>query len=1507
MDMNGFERSGRWLAVLGMIAICTAACSSGDDTSAAGPIDGVGPTTEGPTFPDDLDCGIHPDVDSACIVTVDSPVAVGEGALPVLASPSQDGTVFLTVSQADDDSSLKVELLEPVEHAGVLCERVVTPGVTKYSCPATAYHPDEHRLRVTVSSPARVHTLIWPFKGNSAPTPGAITFSVEAPTAEDTVCYTMADPSDDVTPTDDLSVSCTLKHNGATKPVTCIAPAQLSPGDTIGVECSVTDAHGATATVSKSVTVAMTECSCDLAVIQPGTPTGSEKVTVQCQVWSNTVADAGCTILVTGEDGVTLAETPRLPMAQCSATIPAEKLAKGDAIDASITCWDGDVKGLTVSAFQGEVGNSPPSCEVTIQTPGIPEPPPTADTTINGMYECTDPDGDELQTVAVRWYVNGEEVVGAFGQLDFNAYGYGWNGDILVKACVTATDVDGAKDTFCSDGIQLKLAVPLALVTIGTDPLGAPLTRLSDYCCGYLPPEGDDAGVPFFEYVVNDDPAAVPQPDQGDCLDGKLLQVGDQVSCQAHFYKNGVYVGTEVSKGKLTIVPADLQASPTWSSPDCDMGAIYEGCTVAIDPACWDPNIDNQCASTCVIWNLSSATGELKGQLPIAAATLEMVPAAYGVGAAQYLAVRVCECPAAPGTPVDESTCVATSAPLGVQLPAPGPPTDVTISNLPGLLVCEADGAIAPVDGVITYTYQWTDQAGAPLADGPTLSKTLTTGCEKVTCAATPHLEGGGSGSPGTQVAEAGGETVLSMSKPDAWMTLSVVPKACWTLSMELRPDALADAAVLTSADAMPNPLRPVIAVRKSKKEPGMLSLWVSTTGSGLVEVEGAPLLEGEWRSLAIQSCDQSLLLFLDGAVVYSKPLNLPLTAPDPIRIGGGALPFVSPGPLGDVDRIVFYGGKFSDMPTLTGSVNADALKPFDAYLPIMFGTGAKAYDLVDAPATLSPAVEWTTDYDLVVDIPDCSFVPPPTRPSGCSLQVEGDGPVKTVTITDCDEPSVVINGGTPNLHLALIVNGAQYYPLETSIVTGDSITFDLATLGLVPCATPELRFYGSVLHQGELKKGLPWSLSGLMLSHDGPTTCVGASCFWCDDDNVCTADSCTLDAGGCFNKPTDAGCDDGEPCTSDDQCDPATGVCEPGKALECDDDNPCTNDGCSGGTCFFDTGSEGAACSDGDACTVKDHCTGGECESGGPMACDDGNPCTKDSCHQAAGCIKTKLADGTACSDGDPLTEGDQCFQAACAAGPTFHGWPDALDAACGDALVFDTAAPLSLSVDDVFGKCDFDVSGPTTRVGLPSGAAGVFLDCGGACVGHLVVADATGTFHVGGCVSASPDGRYIPIPKDGKLYSLVVEGTGAPGVLATVVPVCAGPECGLADPVCGSSYTCAGVPLDPPASFYGPACSQLEHAGVESAFYVSPEMIAAGAVVYVDTDSTLGHAFLVADQDGTLDLETCLSSVALDPVQLTKVVIPPQESGAGVWLIIDGVALGEVVANLSFVCSSD
>jgi cysteine-rich repeat protein len=170
-----------------------------------------------------------------------------------------------------------------------------------------------------------------------------------------------------------------------------------------------------------------------------------------------------------------------------------------------------------------------------------------------------------------------------------------------------------------------------------------------------------------------------------------------------------------------------------------------------------------------------------------------------------------------------------------------------------------------------------------------------------------------------------------------------------------------------------------------------------------------------------------------------------------------------------------------------------------------------------------------------------------------------------------------------------------------------------------------------------------------------------------------CTAKSVSLalwtpcavdnDAGTCTGKRvcTDAGLSDcdasepaGETCNGiDDDCDGS--IDEPndvgGDTVPlCDDGNECTTDLCDAEVGCIHTKLDEGECKDGDSCTVGDHCEAGIC-IGLPVKCDDGNPCTDDSCDGLGGCVA--VPNQADCDDNDPCTVADRCQDHQCSGTP--------------------------------------------------------------------------------------------------------------------------------------------------------------------------------------------------------------------------------------------------------------
>ena len=146
-----------------------------------------------------------------------------------------------------------------------------------------------------------------------------------------------------------------------------------------------------------------------------------------------------------------------------------------------------------------------------------------------------------------------------------------------------------------------------------------------------------------------------------------------------------------------------------------------------------------------------------------------------------------------------------------------------------------------------------------------------------------------------------------------------------------------------------------------------------------------------------------------------------------------------------------------------------------------------------------------------------------------------------------------------------------------------------------------------------------------------------------CDDASVCTTDDVCL-AGACIG--VGISCPEGIGGCVASVCDAATGCGFALDPLRCDDDEPCTNDVCHpDGACSHAEAEDGSVCEP-LTCAGIGLCSDGECQTFAlPISCNDGNPCTTDTC----------LEDGTCLSV--PGNDGDVCAAQSCLARRTCDG----------------------------------------------------------------------------------------------------------------------------------------------------------------------------------------------------------------------------------------------------------
>jgi len=198
-----------------------------------------------------------------------------------------------------------------------------------------------------------------------------------------------------------------------------------------------------------------------------------------------------------------------------------------------------------------------------------------------------------------------------------------------------------------------------------------------------------------------------------------------------------------------------------------------------------------------------------------------------------------------------------------------------------------------------------------------------------------------------------------------------------------------------------------------------------------------------------------------------------------------------------------------------------------------------------------------------------------------------------------------------------------------------------------------------------------------------------------CDDGVACTVDACAM--GGCTNTPNNARCT----ATAGGTCHPTMGcqyptcnattcradpalcetatctgstcvrattctggqVCCAGSCVApgCNDGDPCTDDSCGSSGCV-NTVDAARTCNDGNACTSADVCrtSGTPTCRGTALVCNDGNVCTTDSCNPMIGCVFTNNT--APCSDGNMCTMGDVCLGGICRPG---------VSSTCGDGNV--------------------------------------------------------------------------------------------------------------------------------------------------------------------------------------------------------------------------------------------
>ncbi|UCG17296.1 MAG: PKD domain-containing protein, partial [Phycisphaerales bacterium] len=127
----------------------------------------------------------------------------------------------------------------------------------------------------------------------------------------------------------------------------------------------------------------------------------------------------------------------------------------------------------------------------------------------------------------------------------------------------------------------------------------------------------------------------------------------------------------------------------------------------------------------------------------------------------------------------------------------------------------------------------------------------------------------------------------------------------------------------------------------------------------------------------------------------------------------------------------------------------------------------------------------------------------------------------------------------------------------------------------------------------------------------DSINGCQAGAPVDCDDEIVCTDDTCNEQTDSCDHAANDSQCDNSLFCDGAETCDPILG-CQSGS-------DPCPGQLCDEGTdaCMTVECTEDSECDDGLYCNGVETCSASnECQPGAPVSCDDGVSCTADSCN---------------------------------------------------------------------------------------------------------------------------------------------------------------------------------------------------------------------------------------------------------------------------------------------------
>ncbi len=370
-------------------------------------------------------------------------------------------------------------------------------------------------------------------------------------------------------------------------------------------------------------------------------------------------------------------------------------------------------------------------------------------------------------------------------------------------------------------------------------------------------------------------------------------------------------------------------------------------------------------------------------------------------------------------------------------------------------------------------------------------------------------------------------------------------------------------------------------------------------------------------------------------------------------------------------------------------------------------GHAGDTFDRVDLPpgSDIECFLQWddpfgasSNDYDL--ELWDMDQNPP--------ALVQASGNVQTGTQDPFEAVGALLNSGNTTAHLAVRVRqvhgvtrvlglyclGAtnMQYVVAAGSLFGHPGVNEVVAVGALDAKAPSLMQLEPFSSQGPVTLYVPGTVVRTkpdLAGFDDVTTTVCPSASACFSPFFGTSAAAPHVAGvaalllasDACRTPAEVmqalrqGADDVFPTGVDDESgagrlDAVGALAVPGP---CDDGDPCTADSCGPGqVCQHTQLDDGTPCPDANLCNGTETCEGGTCTpSGTPLDCDDGDACTEDACDPASGCVHV-----FACDDHNACTT-DSCDQATgCQHVPVADGSSCADDDACNGAETCESGA---------------------------------------------------------------------------------------------------------------------------------------------------------------------------------------------------------------------------------------